>query len=59
MIIARAAFGKTELFTSKRVGEFYDTIVGGSENVIREVVKTGTRQIYPSFIVNYDWITSL
>ena len=54
MFLVRVALGKTELYDNKKSGEDYDTIVGGTNKLFREFVKTDTAQIYPEFLIHYD-----
>ena len=54
MLVVRVALGRTEMYEKKKSGEDYDTIVGGTNNLFREFVKTDTAQLYPEFVVNYD-----
>ena len=54
MLVVRVALGRTEMYEKKKSGEYYDTIVGGTNNLFREFVKTDTAQLYPEFVVNYD-----
>ena len=54
MFINRAALGNTELFEHKIDGKMYDTVVGGSDKLFREFVKTSENQILPEFLVEYD-----
>ena len=54
MLVVRVALGRTEMYEKKESGEDYDTIVGGTNNLFREFVKTDTDQLYPEFVVHYD-----
>ena len=54
MLVVRVALGRTEMYEKKKSGEDYDTIVGGTNNLFREFVKTDTAQLYPEFVVHYD-----
>ena len=54
MLVVRVVLGKTEVSEQKAEGESYDTVVGGSDKLFREFVKTNEAQILPEFLINYD-----
>ena len=54
MFVVTVSLGKTEMYENKRTDENYDTIVGGTNKLFREFVKTDTNQIYPEFLIHYD-----